>query len=494
MRANNICRLTIALSLVTSLVLTGAGPGFADATTAPRLGDDKTIALLKKLITFDTSNAPGDTRALAEFLKSQFEPLGAEVDIIVAPNGKAAHFIARLRGDGSKKPVLLAAHADVVPVEREKWTVEPFAGVEKDGFVYGRGAMDFKGGMAVFARAVMKLAEEKVPLARDVIFLTEADEEQGQFNTTWLAKNHWDKIDAEFALNEGGYILEDTDKKIRKINVTTVEKLSVTFALKATGPSGHSSRPYPPKEMANGRLIAALAKLAAHDPKVKIVPASEAYFKALLPVSSDPIASDIKALLGAKDQSALDAAANELVSNSPKDSLLLHALLRDTMVITMIEAGVKPNVIPGEAKAIVNTRLLPGTTTDQMVEEIKGVIDDPAIDVSIVTAMSQAEAKQYYLMRTRVPASPIDTDLYKALHRNARIAWGEVTLIPTMFEAGTDATAWRERNVPVYGIYPYPLNDDILRRMHGNDEKISTEAIQQGADWIYNTLIDIAKK
>ncbi|MBR1162247.1 M20/M25/M40 family metallo-hydrolase [Bradyrhizobium elkanii] len=477
-----------ALAVAALLSCAGAGQAFAEQP------GDRTVALLKKLISFDTSNGPGDTRALAEYLKSQFAPLGAEVDIFVAPNGKAAHFIARLRGDGSRKPVLLAAHADVVPVEREKWTVEPFAGVEKDGFVYGRGAMDFKGGLAVFASAVMRLAEEKTPLSRDVIFLAEADEEQGQYSTVWLAKNHWDKIDAEFALNEGGYMLQQPDGSVRQINVTTAEKLSVTFALRATGPSGHSSRPFPAGAMANDRLIAALAKLAVHDPAVKLVPATEGYFKALLPISSERTAADIKQLLAAKDQSDLEAAGKKLVADNPKDSLLLHALLRDTMAITMIDAGIKPNVIPGDAKAVVNTRLLPGTTTDQMIAEIKRVIGDPGMEVSIVTSLAQQDARANYLMRSKIPASPVDTELYAALERNAKRVWKDTVLVPTMFEAGTDATAWRERNVPVYGIYPYPLDDDILSRMHGNDERIGVAAIKQGAEWIYSTLREVAKK
>lgn len=481
---------TRVAALALAAVLSCAGTGRALAQSP----GDRTVALLKKLISFDTSNGPGDTRALAEYLKSQFAPLGAEVDIFVAPNGKAAHFIARLRGDGSRKPVLLAAHADVVPVEREKWTVEPFAGVEKDGFIYGRGAMDFKGGLAVFASGVMRLAEEKTPLSRDVIFLAEADEEQGQYSTVWLAKNHWDKIDAEFALNEGGYVLQARYGTVRQINVTTAEKSSVTFALKATGPSGHSSRPFPAGAMANDRLIAALAKPAVHDPLVKLVPATQAYFKALLPISSEQTAADIRQLLAAKDQGELDAAGKKLVADNPKDSLLLHALLRDTMVITMIDAGVKPNVIPGDGKAVVNTRLLPGTTTDQMVEEIKRVIGDPGIEVSIVTALTQQDARDAYLMRSRIPASPVDTELYAALERNAKLTWKDAVLVPTMFEAGTDATAWRERGVPVYGIYPYPLDDDILGRMHGNDERIGVEAVKQGSEWIYNTLRDVAKK
>lgn len=173
---------------------------------------NETAALLEELIRVNTSNPPGNEASMAEFLAAKFKPLGFEIDIIKTPTPGKAHFIARLRGDGSKKPVLLAAHADVVGVEREKWTLDPFAGIAKDGYVYGRGALDFKGGLAVFAQAVMMLAKNRVPLARDVILLSEADEEGGRYNTEWLAESHWPKIDCEFSLNEGGWIIKQPNE------------------------------------------------------------------------------------------------------------------------------------------------------------------------------------------------------------------------------------------------------------------------------------------
>ena len=163
--------------------------------------------LLVELIRIDTSNPPGNEEKMARFLEKRFAGLGFTIDIIPTPVAGKAHFIARLKGNGKKRPVLLAAHADVVGVEREKWTVDPYAGVVKDGAVYGRGAIDFKGGLAVFAQAVLNLARNKVALDRDVIFLSEADEEGGIYNTTWLGTQAWEKIDCEFALNEGGWII-----------------------------------------------------------------------------------------------------------------------------------------------------------------------------------------------------------------------------------------------------------------------------------------------
>jgi len=178
------------------------------SVTAVSAADSKTAALLSELIRVNTSNPPGNEKALDELLAGKFKPLGFEIEIIPTPDPAKAHFIARLKGDGSARPILLAAHADLVGVERAKWTFDPFAGTIKDGFVYGRGALDFKGGLAVFAEAVMRLAQNKVPLKRDIIFLSEADEEGGKYNTMWLSQSNWDKMDCEFALNEGGWIMK----------------------------------------------------------------------------------------------------------------------------------------------------------------------------------------------------------------------------------------------------------------------------------------------
>src|SRR6187401_461852 len=206
---------------------------------------DPTAALLQEIIRLDTSNPPGHEGQIDNLLAGKLRPLGFEVTQVPTPEAGKSHFIARLRGDGSRRPVLLAAHADVVGVERDKWTVDPFAGVLKDGYAYGRGAIDFKGGMAVFARAVMQLAENRVPLARDVIFLVEADEEAAQYNTTWLSREHWAEIECEFALNEGGWIIADPAGKVQYVSISTADKSSVAVVITAKGTSTHSSMPRP---------------------------------------------------------------------------------------------------------------------------------------------------------------------------------------------------------------------------------------------------------
>ncbi|MDB5820914.1 MAG: peptidase [Rhizobacter sp.] len=488
-----------AVALATTIAMTAslAMPAWSQSASAtdPLAAEGaKTVDLLEQLIRIDTSNAPGDTSRLAALLATRFEALGAEVDVITAPNGRATHFIARLKGDGTKRPVLLAAHADVVPVERDKWTVDPFAAIEKDGFVYGRGAMDFKGGLAVFARAVMRLAEQKTPLHRDVIFLAEADEEQGSFNTSWLAKEHWNRIDAEFALNEGGYVLQDPDGTVRQVNVTTADKVTVPIRLKTTGPVGHASRPLPPGQTAIGQMVAALDKLAAHEPAVKLIPQTRDWLAAVARLNPGPMADGIGKLLGSTDPVVQAEGERQALQAKPAGAATLHALLRDTMTITMMKSGVEANVIPGEATALVDVRLLPKSTTDQLLEEMKRVVGNPGVTIEMASPASQEATRAYFLKRSTMPASPTSTDLYQALARNARLVWPKADTVPTLFEAGTDAIAWRERGVPVYGIYPYPLDDDILRGMHGHDERISIKSLYEGTDWVWRVLVDVATK
>jgi len=250
------------------------------ARVAAAQATDPTAALLTELIRANTSNPPGNERLVADILAPKFRAAGLEVKIIPTADSMRSVIIARLRGDGSKRPVLLAAHADEVGVEREKWSVDPFAGIVKDDHVYGRGAVDFKGGMAVFARAVMMLAERKVPLARDVIFVAEADEESGgPWSTSWLAKEHWDDINAEFALNEGGWIMKGDNDKVRYVSISMADKLSIPLVLTSHGTSTHSSMPRP--DNAIFALSRAMAKISGYETPLTVTSETRKFFLAL---------------------------------------------------------------------------------------------------------------------------------------------------------------------------------------------------------------------
>jgi acetylornithine deacetylase/succinyl-diaminopimelate desuccinylase-like protein len=439
---------------------------------------DPTAALLVDLIRIDTSNPPGRERAIAEYLAPKFKALGFEVDVIQTPTAGKAVLVARLNGDGSKRPLLLASHADVVGVEREKWTVDPFAGLIRDGYVFGRGAIDFKGGMAVFVRAAMMLAENKVPLARDVIFLAEADEEGGlAYSTPWLAANYWPKIDCEFALNEGGWIIKGRDGRVQYVSISTADKLSLPIEMTARGTSTHSSMPR--SDSAIFALSRALAKLADHETALKLLPSTRRFFQTLAKTSSEPMATHFRNLTG--NDPALVRRADREISKDP----LLHAMMRDTIAPVIMNAGFRSNVIPGSAAVTINIRLIPGSDPMDMVGEIQRVIGDPKIDVRVAGTSS-------------VPAglapSSDSTDLFRALEQAARRQFPGAEVTPYLFQAATDAGPWRSRGIPVYGIYPYPIDADDLSRMHGNDERVSVESLKQGTQMIYQTLVDVASR
>ena len=448
---------------------------------------NETALLLAEVIRINTSNPPGEEGKLAEFLTQKFRPLGFEIDIIPTPDKGKAHFIARLRGDGSKKPILIAAHADVVGVEREKWSVDPFAGVMKDGYVFGRGAIDFKGGLAVFAQAVMMIAKNKIPLSRDIIFLSEADEEGGKYNTSWLAESHWDKLDCEFSLNEGGWIIKNADGTVRYVSISTADKSGVSLLLTARGTSTHSSMPRP--DNAIFTLSKAMAKIADYDTKPQLTPSTREFFMTLAKTGKPPMSDHFRNLAEGTDPALVKAADLEI----GKDPLL-HAIMRNTISPVLMNAGFRGNVIPGSAEATLNFRTIPGTNTEDLIGEIKHVIQDDRVEVTVATGGMPGRWAEMGKRMRNVKASSQDTELYRALVSQSKAVYPEAAITPYLFQAGTDASAWRMRGIPVYGIYPYPISAEDLTRMHGNDERVSIESLRSGTELIYKILLEVAAK
>ncbi len=452
--------------------------------------DNPTADLLTELIRVDTSNPPGKTGDLAELLAAKFRPLGVEVELIQTPDAGKAHFIARIRGDGTKKPVLLAAHADVVGVERDKWSVDPFAGQVKDGYVYGRGAIDVKGGLAVFAEAVMRLAKNHVPLHRDVILLSEADEEGGgSYGTTWLAENHWNVMDCEFALNEGGWIIKDARGGVQYVSISTADKVSIPLIVTAKGTSTHSSMPRP--DNAIFTLSKAMAKLADYETPVELIPSTREFFETLAKTSEPPLSKYFHNLTSSKDPKVIQEADREISKN-----VLLHAIMRNTFAPVFLKAGFRGNVIPGSAEATLNLRIIPGTDLQKFIADIRDAIGDPRVEVALPSKDTPEGARLDARIKQEASLQPSskDTDLYRALEAGAHAVWPGAPVTTYLFQAGTDAIAWRSRGVPVYGIYPYPITAEDLTRMHGNDERVPVESLEQGTEMIYKTLLEVAAK
>jgi acetylornithine deacetylase/succinyl-diaminopimelate desuccinylase-like protein len=365
------------------------------------------------------------------------------------------HFLARLRGNGSKKPILLAAHADVVGVEQSGWHLDPLGGQFEDGYIYGRGAIDDKGSLAVFTEALIRLAKEKVPFHRDIILLSEADEESGRYGTEWLAENYFPKIDCAAALNEGGWIIENSDGSVQYMSLSTADKISAWFKLTSHGATTHSSMP-----VANGaisQLAEALSELARYRTKVHLLDNAQQFFLTLAHVSKPPESETFEQLVHPTDAQQA-AKADEEISKNP----LLNAMMRNTIAPVFLSAGFCGNVIPGTAQATVNLRLLPGTNIDEVLDEVRGVIHNPQIEVTIAgsggpgTKDDLQTLRNNYESSRRVQASPTDTELYQALDAEGRAEF-HAPVTPNLFQARTDAAAWRKRGIPVYGIYPYPV-------------------------------------
>lgn len=480
MRASMMFKLAIVAGICLSLT----------RQTPAQVKQNPTADLLIELIRVNTSNPPGNNRELAELLAAKFRALGAEVEIVPTPDAGKVHFIARIKGDGSKAPVLLAAHADVVGVERDKWTVDPFAGQVKDGYIYGRGAMDFKGGIAVFAEAVMELVKNHVPLHRDVIFLSEADEESGgPYGTSWLAESHWNLMNCEFALNEGGWIIKNAEGGVQYVSISTGDKVSIPLILTANGTSTHSSMPRP--DSAIFILSKAMARLADYEPPVELTPGTRKFFETLAKTSEPPLSKYFEDLVNSRDPEVIQEASREISKN-----VLLHAIMRNTFAPVFLKAGFRGNVIPGSAEATLNLRLIPGTDLQKFIAEIRGVIDDPRVDVSLPSGNNPDAARLNELVKEaeNLKSSSTDTDLYRALEAGAHSVWPGRPVTPYLFQAGTDAIAWRSRGVPVYGIYPYPITPEDLTRMHGNDERVPIESLEQGTEMIYRTLVQVASQ
>jgi len=259
--------------------------------------------------------------------------------------------------------------------------------------------------------------------------------------------------------------------------VSTADKSSISVILSASGTSTHSSMPRP--DNAIFALAAALARLANYETPVQLTPSTRRFFTTLANTSQPPMSRYFRDLLGTDTAAAIRA--DREISRNP----LWHAIMRNTIAPVMLNAGFRNNVIPGSADATVNVRIIPGTDPNQIVTDFERIIDDSAVSVRLSTPSSGP---------SRVQASSEDTDLYRALERAARATFPGAEVTPYLFQAGTDAGAWRNRGVPVYGIYPYPITDDQLTRMHGNDENVSVEALQLGTELIFKTLVDVAAK
>ena len=411
----------------------------------------ETGGFLKDLIRLDTQNPPGNESKVAQYLAGVLAREGIPFEIIEPVPGRA-NIVARIKGDGSKQPLLLMAHADVVPVQRDHWSVDPFSGIERDGVIYGRGAFDDKAMVASNLEVILELNRHKIPLARDVIFLAESDEETGGSGMRTLIEKYWDRIACEFALNEGeGAGLEHGH--VESMTVATGEKIARRIKLIARGTSGHGSVPL--LDNAVVHLAAAVATLGTWDTPARLNDTTREFFHRLASIAPAEERGWYTDVLSPKSQS-------ELRRHHPA----YYSMLRTSVVPTMLTAGVKVNVIPSTAEASIDIRALPDEDPVALSAAIVKLINDPQIEVTPYDATP----------RPAPTASSMHTELFAALEHAQRVVAPHAITLPTMTNGGTDAANLRAKGVQAYGIM-VPMTESEMATHHGDDERVEVEQL-----------------
>lgn len=426
------------------------------------------VRLLQELIRIDTTNPPGNERAAAVHLQKLFELDGIETKLLDVAPGRA-NLYARLKGDGTRRPIILLSHTDVVAADPERWSVPPFGGEIRDGYVYGRGASDMKGTAAIHATLLRLLKRMRVPLKRDVILLAVADEETGGLGAQSMVKNHLDLIrDAEFLLNEGD-VAYVKDGKLRSYGVDVMEKAALWLRITARGTAGHGSIPL--ADSAVNRLLRALERLRAWESPVRVPPAVAAGYRALAPQQTDPVLRSAYADL---EKALQDSILRQKLLADPS----LNAQVRNTVTITGLHGSEKVNVIPNSAWAQVDVRLLPGETPDGFVNTLRSILNDPALEIEILEGS------------TPTGSNP-DTALMDAIRKVAGKRDPGVPVIPTMLTSSTDSPTFRSVGITAYGFEPYKMDDNELNRSHGNDERLSIENVGFALHFLYDVLMEL---
>jgi acetylornithine deacetylase/succinyl-diaminopimelate desuccinylase-like protein len=428
--------------------------------------------IYKQLIEINTTDSVGSTTVAAEAMAQRLRDAGyAASDVqVIGPNARKGNLVARLRGTGAQKPMLLICHLDVVEARREDWSMDPFQFIEKDGYFYGRGSGDIKDGDAILMTAMIRLKQEGFKPDRDIILALTADEEGGRSNgVEWLIKNHRDLIDAEFILNpDAGDFELDQGKKLL-VGVQAAEKLYQDFDVKVTNPGGHSS--LPGKENAIYELADGLTRLEHYQFPFELSEVTREYFKREADIVGGSTGADMKAIL----KTPPDEAAIARLSESP----FYNARMRTTCVATRLEGGHANNALPGMARTNVNCRILPGHTPDQVQATLETVLADPKISVSQIVSSGSG-------LRSN-PLSTLQPTVMTAVEKVAVEMWPGVPVVPVLDAGASDGAISRAAGFPTYGI-PGVFMDVDDDRSHGRDERIRVASFYEGVDFYYRLI------
>jgi acetylornithine deacetylase/succinyl-diaminopimelate desuccinylase-like protein len=434
---------------------------------------EQTIQHLVDLIQIDTSNPPGNETKAADYLRAVLASEGIDSQLY-ALDPERANLVARIKGNGSKRPILIMAHTDVVGVQRDRWSEDPFGGIRKDGYVYGRGTLDDKDNVTAGLMVMLMLKRFEVKLDRDIIFLAEAGEEgTPQVGITYMIEKHWNAIDAEFCLAElGGGILEGG--VVKTVSIQAAEKIARRATLVARGTAGHGSMPLPDNAVA--LLASAVAKAAAWKTEMRLNDITRMYFERMATIAD---AQDAWRFRNIGVAGETDAIQQHFMETFPYH----YSVLRTSVVPTIMKAGFRNNVIPSEATAVLDIRMLPDEDVAAFYQLLADVIDDPRVEIVPEP-----------IYRPAAGPSPIDSEMFHSLEKVANRMYPDAVVLPVMSTAATDMAMVRAKGMAAYGIGPVSTKEDLTggRGLHGDDERIAEASMQQFVQFLWYTIIDIA--
>jgi acetylornithine deacetylase/succinyl-diaminopimelate desuccinylase-like protein len=467
-------RIWMTVPLCASVLLLSSSPAQQADSGDRQLAHD----IFKQLIEINTTDSVGSTTVAAEAIQKRLLEAGfpaADMQVL-GPNDRKKNLVVRYRGTGAKKPILIIGHLDVVEARREDWTTDPFQFVEKDGFYYGRGTQDMKEDDALFVANFIRLWKEGYKPDRDIILALTADEEGGKSNgVAWLLKNHRELLDAEFVINPDAGGVNLSHGKPLLVAVEATEKVYADYQLTVTNPGGHSSLPKP--DNAIYHLSNALVRLQHFDFPFELNAVTRTYFERLSTRTTGQVKADMEAIL----QPTPTPEAIQRLSQDP----LYNSTMRTTCVATRLNAGHANNALPQTAQGIVNCRIIPGHSPEQIRKQLIGVFGDPKVTVNY---MNDAGAVfDIAPDRTVIVPPPPLREVFEPLERIAAQIWPGAPVVPTMETGASDSIYTAAAGIPSYGFSGIALESDDMRA-HGKDERLPAASYYQGVEFYYRYL------
>jgi len=469
----------IAVLATTAVLVVTASSGAVPRTPA----DDASIRLatdiFKQLIEINTTDSVGSTTIAAEAMAKRLRETGFPNDdvVVIGPNPRKGNMIARLRGTGAHKPVLLIGHLDVVEAKRSDWTTDPFQFIEKEGYYYGRGTQDMKDGDAIMMATLIRMKQEGYKPDRDIILALTADEEGGGFNgVDWLVKHHRDLVDAEFVLNHDGGGVAEENGKLLGFTVDATEKMYADYQLSSLNPGGHSSMPT--ADNAIYHLTDALARLKHYAFPFELNAVTRAELAGLAEGYPPEKAALVKAVLK-------EPPDGEAIAKLSSEDAILNSTMRTTCVATRLAAGHANNALPQTATANVNCRIFPGHSREEIRQELVKVVADSKVTVGYVqvdgSIASTAPNEQ------QLPPVALREDIMSPLRKVSAAFWPDMPVLPNMAIGASDSRYAYAAGMPSFGIQGVALdNNDI--RAHGKDERLPVESFNTGVQFYYRYL------